>query len=296
MPENDDKDRSQNEQTAIAENINQPSPALEVVPVRLPKSLRWVFIVGGVLAVVLLLVSIFHPYMTERVKFFTVNALSLLVLVAIVVQAIIYRRQWAVMEQQRSAMKGQLDAITKQATIMSEQRNVMERQLKATEKAADAAYVAQRAYIGVSGLKITSSAVIPPVTAQIIVGTVPTLHVTWHNGGGTPAEHFRAVPYLSFGEKPGRKGYLIDDDISDMQFNFIPAGKEITAPYPQAEVGFPAFTKEMLDQLNGGQKRLYAIIDAIYTDFAGQTRELHVEAIYDPFDAVFSDTYEYRTK
>src|SRR5438270_10195275 len=121
MPENDDKDRSQNEQTAIAENINQPGPALEVVPVRLPKSLRWVYIIGAVLLLALLLVSYLHPSMAERVKFFTVNALSLLVLVAIVVQAIIYRRQWTVMEDQRSAMKGQLDAIERQAAIMSGQ-------------------------------------------------------------------------------------------------------------------------------------------------------------------------------
>jgi hypothetical protein len=209
-----------------------------------------------------------NQFVTEhsvRIGFVTTNILSLLTLAIIAFQTGIYRRQ----------------------------SDIMERQLVATEKAAEAAYVSQRAYIGVTGVQMMCSSLIPPVSAPIIVGCVPTLHVTWHNGGGSPAEHFRAVPYLSFGEKPERKGYLIDDDLGDMQFNFIPAGKEITRAYPQNEVGFPAFTKEMVDQLNGGQKRLYAIVDAVYTDFAGQERQLRVEAIYDPFEGIFSDLHQY---
>ena len=172
----------------------------------------------------------------------------------------------------------------------------MERQLIATEKAAESSYIAQRAYIGVTDLKIMCSSFIPPLRAQIIVGEKPTLYVTWHNGGATPAEHFRSVPYLSFGEKPEYKGYLIDDDYGDMQFNFIPAGKIIEdAAYPQWAVGFPAFTKEMVEELNSGKKRLYAVINAIYIDFTGRTRKLHAEAIYNPFEGTFSDLYEYRT-
>jgi hypothetical protein len=206
---------------------------------------------------------------SARLKFLTESSLSFFVLIVIVVQAIIYRRQW----------------------------DIMERQLKATESAADAAYIAQRAYIGVTDVKIMCSTFMPTFKAPIIVGERPTLYVTWHNGGGTPAEHFRAVPYLSFGEKPEYKGYMIDDDYGDMQFNFIPAGKVIEdAEYPQAAVGFPAFTKEMVEELNSGKKRLYAIIAAIYIDFTGRTRELHAEAIYNPFEGTFSDLYEYRTR
>ena len=202
-----------------------------------------------------------------RIAFVTVNLLTLLTLAIIAVQTVIYRKQ----------------------------SDIMQRQLVATEKAAEAAYIAQRAYIGVTDVKMMCSSLIPPVNAPIIVGCVPTLYVTWHNGGASPAEHFRAVVYLHFGEKPEYKGYFIDDDIGDMKFNFIPAGKVIEdAPYPQTLVGFPAFTKEMLDEINGGhQKRLYAIIRAIYIDFAGKERELRVEAIYDPFDGVFSDLHQY---
>jgi|GEM_PF-6191404 len=199
-----------------------------------------------------------------RIAFVTTNVLSLLTLAVIALQTLIYRRQ----------------------------SDIMEGQLVASEQAAQDAYIAQRAYMGVTDVKMMCTANFPATTAQIILGHVPTLYITWHNGGATPAEHFRAIPYLSFGEKPEYKGYLIDDDIGDMKFNFIPAHKVIEdAPYPQIEVGFPAFTPEMMQQINGGQKRLYAIIDAIYIDFAGRKRELHVEAIYDPFDGIFSDLH-----
>ena len=180
--------------------------------------------------------------------------------------------------------------VIRQTRISDQQRKIMETQIKMTE-------TIERAYIGVTDLKMMCSADLPHVTAQIIVGCVPTLYVTWHNGGATPAHHFRAVPYLSFGEQPERKGYLIDDDIGDMRFNFIPAGKVIAdAEYPQAEVGFPAFTQEMVSDLNSGKKRLYAIIDAVYLDFANRKRTTHLEAIYDPSEAIFSDLYEYHAE
>jgi alkylation response protein AidB-like acyl-CoA dehydrogenase len=201
-----------------------------------------------------------------RIAFVTTNVLSLMTLAVIVLQTLIYRRQ----------------------------SDIMEGQLIASEQAAEAAYIAQRAYMGVTDVKMMCHGFFPPTTAQIIVGQVPTVYVTWHNGGATPAEHFRAVVYLTLGEKPEHKGYFIDDDIGDMKFNFIPAHKVIEdAPYPQSQVGFPAFAAEMVKQINGGQKRLYAIIDAVYIDFAGRNRELHVEAIYDPFDGIFSDLHQY---
>jgi hypothetical protein len=62
--------------------------------------LRWILVAGAILFVALLFGSVFIPNLTERVKFFTANALSLSVLVAIIVQVYIYRRQWQMMERQ----------------------------------------------------------------------------------------------------------------------------------------------------------------------------------------------------
>lgn len=73
--------------------------------------LWWIVVSGITLLVALLIASIILPHMAERVKFFTVNALSICVLAAIVIQTYIYRRQWETMQQQSDAMKKQLDAM-----------------------------------------------------------------------------------------------------------------------------------------------------------------------------------------
>jgi hypothetical protein len=228
------------------------------------KPIMWA-IVAAILGLVILIVvgKFFVTQQSESIRFITVNALSLFVLVAIVVQAFIYHRQ----------------------------RDVMERQLKAAEKAAEAAYIAQRAYIGVTDLMITSTSMAG--TAQLVVGEIPTLRVTWHNGGNTPARNFRAVPYLVFGEKPERRGYLLGDDMSDIKGSFLPAGKEQTVSYPQVEVGFKPVTIEMINDLNSGKKRLYAMILAAYVDFTGKDRWLENAAIYKPEQGSFAEVEEY---
>src|SRR5258706_7501565 len=50
---------------------------------------------------------------SARIRFFTDSALNLLILVAILVQAYIYVRQWAVMEKHGRMMEGQLDVMRK---------------------------------------------------------------------------------------------------------------------------------------------------------------------------------------
>jgi hypothetical protein len=75
--------------------------------------LRWIIIGGCVVLTALLFISIYLPYLTERVKFFTVNFLSLLVLIIIAIQAFIYRRQW-------EAMQGQLKVMNRQSELMNE--------------------------------------------------------------------------------------------------------------------------------------------------------------------------------
>jgi|GEM_PF-3996892 len=122
MVENEGENKGEDQESAVAENINPSSSPLEVSPIGFPKGLRVVFVVGGVFLSVLLLISIFQPGMAERVKFFTVNALSLLVLMAIIVQVIVYRRQWEVMQEQRRVMGKQLqtmrDSLAQNKTAM----------------------------------------------------------------------------------------------------------------------------------------------------------------------------------
>jgi hypothetical protein len=62
--------------------------------------LWWIAIGGIICFLALLFGGIYHPNLTERVKFVTVNALSLLVLVVVAVQVLFNRRQWDVMKRQ----------------------------------------------------------------------------------------------------------------------------------------------------------------------------------------------------
>lgn len=71
--------------------------------------LRWTLIVGAVGLLILFIVSVYHPYLTERVKFLVGSILSLFVLLAVIVQAVIYRGQWNAMQGQLQAMKEQTE-------------------------------------------------------------------------------------------------------------------------------------------------------------------------------------------
>jgi hypothetical protein len=236
--------------------------------------LRWIIIGGCIATVALLLLSVFLPNLTERVKFFTVNFLSLLVLVIIAVQAYIYKRQWEAMQESLSQNERAVRASETQAIASQSSAKAAERMIEITQQA----YIAsERAYIGIREITMGSFS----------VGQIPTLNVTWYNGGKTPASRFRAIPYLVFGDKPEKRGYLIDDDWSDSTSDFLPSGVPQTIPYPQAETGFKVVTEEMLAELNGRSKALYAIVTALYLDFTGQERSFDAEYIFDMVEGKF---------
>lgn len=189
--------------------------------------------------------------------------LNALTLGVIVIAAYIYKKQWETMHQQVGMAKRQLDAMV------------------ATEQA----------YVGITNQAIGTE--MHTGDLNLLIGKTPTLHVTWFNGGKTPAMHFRTIPYLVFGEKPERRGYLIDDDWSDIRGSFLPAGEARTMPYPQAETGFKPLTQEMVEELRNGKKSLYAIITALYMDFTGQYQEFETSAIYNVWDGTFTELHEY---
>jgi hypothetical protein len=60
----------------------------------------WVYIIGAWALIGLLLVATFLPNMTERVKFFVTTLWVLVTAFAVIAQAVIYRKQWAIMERQ----------------------------------------------------------------------------------------------------------------------------------------------------------------------------------------------------
>lgn len=99
----------------------------------------WRIIVAAAVIAAVAIVGVGFLYIkeSERVAFITVNTLSLLVLVAIAVQAYIYRKQWEAMEEQR-------DAMTEQGRLMSVSLAQNERSVKAAEKSVKLAEDARR--------------------------------------------------------------------------------------------------------------------------------------------------------
>lgn len=174
-------------------------------------------------------------------------------------------------------------AVEAQARASQASAQAAELSAKAAERSIELtqqAYISsERAYVGIREITMD----------RLKDGEIPTLHVTWYNGGKTPANRFRAVPYLVFGDKPEWKGYFIDDDWSDSRGNFLPTGIPQTMDYHQAGTGFKLVTREMIDELRGGGKRLYAMVKAHYVDFTEQRRDFKASYIYDPYGEFFTE-------
>ena len=86
----------------MVENINTDENAENAKnsPKGPPSGLRWVSICGGIAWLVLPLVAVYHLGLTARVKFFSDSTLNLFIVIAVIAQVLIYRKQWDVMERQ----------------------------------------------------------------------------------------------------------------------------------------------------------------------------------------------------
>ncbi|HYR75589.1 MAG TPA: hypothetical protein VEM96_07075 [Pyrinomonadaceae bacterium] len=238
--------------------------------------LWWICIAGGVLLATLLFLSIFLPSLTERVKFFTLNALSLLVLTVIAVQAYIYRRQWEVIERQESVMRESL----------VETRNLVVQNERAVKAAEDNAKTAQealsageRAYLVIEDMQLTPTH----------VGDNWAVTITLFNGGRTPSWGLECAGQAVIASE-------MPDDIPrlerfDKREVIIPAGTR-----KQIEVVFEKpVTDEDRKAINGGTITFFALGEIRYRDFQRQLWRLPYDASFDHqrrrFKDRLSDTY-----
>jgi hypothetical protein len=188
-------------------------------------------------AVLVVITVYFVNEHSERTKFFTVNTLSLSVLVAIIVQAFIYRGQWKAMQSGLrqtdrviSEMQGQLDIVKRQTRIMGVQTKVMikqgkimaasveetrnlvaqnERVVQAAEQTADLTAksfrINSRAYVFISEATLES-----PISS----GEFPLAKIVLKNSGRTPAYRYRVRLEQAFlageADEKARKGIMPD--------------------------------------------------------------------------------------
>lgn len=90
------------------------------------RSMYWVYIIGAWAFFSLLLIAIFAPHMTERLKFFVTTLWVIVTAFAVIAQAVIYRKQWAIMERQWR--------LSRQAMEYAEAAYVTVLQVKMTKK------------------------------------------------------------------------------------------------------------------------------------------------------------------
>jgi hypothetical protein len=109
----------------------------------------WVLLGAGLLVGFLFGVSAGLEEITERTKFIAGNVLSVLALIVIVLQSLIYHRQRDIMEKQLRLMRSQTNSLALQAQISLDQRDLTEGQARTMDKSL---VFGTRAYVGVHSI------------------------------------------------------------------------------------------------------------------------------------------------
>jgi hypothetical protein len=260
-------------------NVNNP---------RLNRHLLWVGI-GFVAAVsLLILISVFHPYLTERAKFATVNILSVCVLAAIIAQALINRSQWEAMRNQERLLEKQAKAFDAQVTAMQDQLGVMRTQAReeqsafarqSSEDASRAAELRDRADILVSDVRLSISAALRFSTyaQQHAAGKITqttALTVELKNKGRTRAERLAFICKLNA--------------YSDRQLPVWPVtmSPEILAAGDTIEAQFgplgPWLDQQMIDRINEGHGFLQTVVEIYYKDAFGHDHSTEGRGFFRP--------------
>jgi len=259
VPKTAQADNKDNKEPKIQESIDRNDPLLQVAPI----GLRRIVIFGGILLLILLAVSIFVPNLSERVKFFTVNALSLLVLFAIAVQAYIYRRQWETMDRQWLAMKDQTNIMR---NTLAENRETF--------------YIGQRAYIGVVGVRFAEN-------SYVAVGREPVVHITIINAGNTPAWSISARAHLVIG--PETPEYLTAAEADTIEQTHI---GHVMLPKVEKELVIETHVKISHDQINkiiNNEEYFYIRGRIYFTDISKAQRNFPFCVVYSPPSRGFGD-------
>jgi len=136
----------------------------------------WVYIIGTWSFVGLLLIAIFWPNMTERLKFFIGTLWVLVTAFAVIAQAVIYRKQWAIMENSLSRSDTAIE-LTKQSISSNEKNSIY----------------AQRAYVTAKIRSVTS------VTKRL---DTFLMRLRIENSGNTPANELVVIYGCGLGENP----------------------------------------------------------------------------------------------
>lgn len=202
----------------------------------------WKLVFFGALAfLALIFVSVNLPYLKDRAKFFTENALSLSILIAVIVQAIISNRQWKAMTD---GLKRTDKALLQSKTLVDQNAQSLKIAKIGIDAAEKSAIYANRAYV---------------VAKVRAVGNMSYQFQIWiQNLGNTPANNVHVSYAYQVRDKPPH-----DDTEEPVVFNdeftkteslglIAPDGSHQTIETPRIELS------ELDDgRLNSGKLKLY---------------------------------------
>jgi ABC-type multidrug transport system fused ATPase/permease subunit len=236
---------------------------------------------------------------SERIRFITVNSLSLLVVVIIAIQAVIYRREWRVMQKglrqtdrMIDKMHEQLDAMKEQAAVMTAQVEiagkaiaVAERDAEAAEKsvalAQEALDVEQAPYFGITNIEIQG----------LGVAHCPQIEITFMNGGRTPAWSFYAIALVFVGYRPDlvAEKFSIEPELGNWGDTFVPSGKAKTICFTETDF---RLTEEQDKAIRSDHpQRFFIQGTAHYRNMKGKKLWTEFCGVYYPSTGRFGDYY-----
>jgi len=264
---------------------------------------------------------------SERIRFITVNSLSLLVVVIIAIQSVIYRREWRVMQRGLrqtdkviETMQGQLDAINEQAGHLSvqaeaakeaadmakgqlvalqhqeqaqvaaleQQRTMVAQNERAVKAAEESAKTAQRA------LEIDEApyfGITKIEIEELAAGHCPKIRITFMNGGKTPAWNFHAIAGVFVGYRPDLVSEIltIEPELGNLGDTFVPSGQEKTIHYVKTNF---RFTEEHVKAMNDDHpQRFFVQGTAHYRNMRGKKMWTEFCGVYYPSTGKFGDYY-----
>ena len=143
------------------------------------------FFVGAIALTIIALMFRGLASFPAWVNFLTTDILSLLLLIVVIAQAVIYQRQWAAMREQLAAIREQTqsmqDSLTETRSMTEQNRRAVEAAEKGVDIAQQNMIFAQRAYV-----TITDGAIIRPIRELLFKMTI-------RNSGNTPAYDVRVA-------------------------------------------------------------------------------------------------------
>jgi hypothetical protein len=275
--------------------------------------------IAAVLAVTIVGVAFLWIKEPDRVAFITVNLLSLSVLIAITVQAYIYKKQWDAMQGQLKAMEDGLTETRKMVghneravraaeqnvelarqsaaqteSAMLQQQNAVNAQLDMMKEQTEAARISAKA--AEESVKATQEAfrvgeapyfgITIIYFTDFVVGRKVGLNIGFLNGGRTPAWQFYAMPVLIMGLRPeGERYWHFTPKSVDVAATFIPAGKHQGFEYESEFV----FTEEISEALKNRRTRLFVSVTAHYKDIRRVNHSRTFRCVWHPPTGNFSD-------